>query len=232
MIRQKPRHLLLSVAYKLRKILPMSHEKRFKLFLDLEWIFDRLSHEESFKVYAADSHPIRIHSKQFILDSISEEHFVLDLGCKYGDVSSFVAEKAKSVVGVDYDKSAIEIAKSRYERGNLRFEIGEAYDYLTNQSSKFDVLILSHILEHLDQPKEFLLKFKHFFQYIYIEVPDFDRHYLNQYRLEKGARLIYSDNDHVSEFDRIELRELIKTCGLTILKQEYRFGIQKIWCQV
>ena len=40
--RQKPEHLLLSIAYKLKKILLFTKETMFKLFLDLEWIFDRL----------------------------------------------------------------------------------------------------------------------------------------------------------------------------------------------
>ena len=84
----------------------------------------------------------------------------------------------------------------------------------------------------MDDPKKFLSKFKQFFQFIYIEVPDFERYYLNQYRLDKNINLIYSDNDHVSEFDRIELKGLLQLCGITIQKEEYRFGVQKLWCKI
>ena len=66
----------------------------------------------------------------------------------------------------------------------------------------------------------------------YIEVPDFERHYLNQYRLDKNINLIYSDNDHVSEFDRLEIKGLLQSCGITIQKEEYRFGVQKLWCKI
>ena len=51
-------------------------------------------------------------------------------------------------------------------------------------------------------------------------------------RFDKNSKLIYTDNDHISEFDRAELRELVQKCGLTIQKEEYRFGVQKIWCNV
>ena len=230
--REKKRHILLSIAYKLKKVLFLSPEKRLKLFLDLEWVFDRLAHEESFKIYAADEHPFRAQSKKFILDKISTDHQVLDLGCKYGVISDYIAKKAKKVVGIDYDSDAIKIAKETYQRENLDFEVGEAYDYLMQDNLKFDVMILSHVLEHLDDPKDFILKFKDFFQYIYIEVPDFDKHYLNQYRLDMGNSLIYSDNDHITEFDRLELRDLIKSCGMKIIDEQYRFGVQKIWCSV
>ena len=230
--RQKPRHVLLSIAYLLKKILPLSNEKKFKLFLDLEWIFERLAHEESFKIYNADNHPVRASSKSFILEYITNKHLVFDLGCKYGEISNFISEKAKHVTAVDNNRDSIKIAKNRYNRSNLTFEFGDAYDYLSNQDLKFDILILSHILEHLDNPKQFLVKFKHFFKSIYIEVPDFDRNYLSKYRLDNNINLIYSDNDHVTEFDRTELSSLIAECGLKILKEEYRFGVQKLWCQV
>ena len=38
----------------------------------------------------------------------------------------------------------------------------------------------------------------------------------------------YSVNDHVSELDRVKLRELIEKCGSSIQKEEYRLGVQNI----
>ena len=81
----------------------------------------------------------------------------------------------------------------------------------------------------MDNPSEFLEKFSPFFKKIYIELPDFDASYLNHYREELNTKLIYTDNDHVYEFDRIEMIELIKSCNLVIDVAEYKFGVQKIW---
>lgn len=230
--RKKDRHFLLSFIYKFQKILPLSKRRKFKLFLDLEWIFDRLAHEASFSFYNEDNHPVRIYSKKFILDHITDTQHILDLGCKYGEITHYLANKAKHVTGIDHDKNAIEIAKSRYQKNNLSFEYGEAFEFLSNETEEYDVLILSHILEHIDEPEEFLKKFKHFFKFIYIEVPDFDRYYLNQYRLDQKNSLIYSDDDHVSEFDRDEIKTILNNCDITILEAEYRFGVQKFWCKV
>lgn len=230
--REKPRNLLLSFLYKISRVLPLGSSRKFKLFLDLEWIFDRLSHEMSFKVYSQEDHPFRKFTKDFILKKISSEHTVLDLGCNHGFISHYVAQKAKKVVGIDYDEGPITEARNKYDLENLTFEVGEAYEYLEKQSDTFDVLILSHLLEHLDNPKDFLIKFKIYFNLIYIEVPDFDKYYLNHYRRDTKNKLIYSDDDHVSEFDRYELRELLAECNLEILDEEFRFGNQKIWCKV
>ena len=136
------------------------------------------------------------------------------------------------MIGIDNDKAAIERAKNTYKRDNLEFIHGEAYDYLKNNKQRFDLLLLSHILEHLDNPKEFIFRFKDFFDYIYIEVPDFDKSYMNHYRKDLGLPLIYTDWDHVSEFDRDELAEILKECNIEIIESMYRYGNQHLWCRV
>lgn len=221
----------MSLLYRLLK-LPISDKTKLWLFLDLEWIFDRLAHETSLKYYSHETHPARIHAKKFIFNFLAESHTVLDLGCKYGEISDFVAEKAKKVVGVDHDADVIKIAEKKFQRSNLSFVYADARDYLQSNNEKFDVLILSHILEHLDNPKEFLNEFKGWFEFIYIEVPDFDRYHLNHYRQELNLKLIYSDNDHVTEFDRYELKHLLDECNIKIVEANYIFGIQRLWCRV
>lgn len=229
--RQKPKNVWTSIIYRVQKLLPISTKIKFRIYLNLEWLFDRLAHEMSFRYYSPEAHPVRQNSKKFILNHLHETSCVLDLGCNLGDVSYIVAEKARKVVGIDHNQKAIEIAKRRYQRHNLEFQYGEASEYIKSTSEHFDVLILSHILEHLDDPKEFLKKFKDNFNSIYIEVPDFERSYLNQYRKDVGAKLIYSDDDHISEFDRDELKDLLTTCGLDVIKEEYRYGLIKFWCK-
>ncbi|MFM9057321.1 MAG: class I SAM-dependent methyltransferase [Bacteroidota bacterium] len=230
--RSKPRSLLLSYLYRAQKLLPLSSAARFRLFLNLEWIFDRLAHEYSFGAYSADNHPVRRHSRAFLLKFLNENDSVLDLGCNTGDIGRAVAQKAKRVVGIDYNAEAIKRANNADNPPNLRFVSSEALDYLQKNTEPFDVLLLSHILEHLDDPKSFIRRFKDYFRNLYIEVPDFDRSYLNQYRQDQQLPLIYTDLDHVSEFDRDELNALLEDCGIEVIAAEYRYGVQKLWCNV
>lgn len=229
--RKKPRNLLLSLIYRTQKLLPLSTEKKFRLFLDLEWIFDRLAHETSFKYFNTLNHPLRIQTRKFLLSRIQPDHIILDLGCHHGDISYYIAEKAGEVIGVDHNPDAIATANKKYQRKNLTFIQGDAFEYLSGNSKKFDVLILSHILEHLDEPEAFLKKFKVFFKNIFIEVPDFDRYYLNHYRKELGVKLSYSDDDHISEFDRDDLFSLLQNCGIEVIQSEFRHGVQRYWCK-
>jgi len=231
-LRIKQKKVWISIFYRIQKIIPITNTMKFRLFLNLEWIFDRFAHELSFKIYTPEQHPIRQVSKSFLLKNISNENTVLDLGCNLGDISFIIAEKAKEVIGIDYNSFAIEKAKNIYVKDNLEFINKEALDYLKTNNKKFDILILSHILEHIEEPKDFLLTYKGFFTKIYIEVPDFERYYLNKYRKDLKMDLIYSDNDHVSEFDRNEIQEMLKECNIEIIEEEFKYGVMKFWCKV
>lgn len=230
--RKKRRLFWLSAINRLHKILPLPKKTKLKMYLNLTWIFERLSHETSFSYYNTENHPVRLLPKRFIYKYMDRGFTVLDLGCSAGQISHVLAERVKKVVGIDYDKQAIDKAKMSYKRDNLEFYHGEAFEFLANNRDHFDLLFLSHILEHLDNPKEFLLKFKDFFDYIYVELPDFDRYFLNHYRKDLKLQLIYTDDDHVSEFDRYELRDLLAECGIEILDSVYIYGDQQLWCRV
>ena len=226
--RTKKGHFLLSLFYKLDTFFPLSKERKLKLYLDLEWIFERLAHEKSFLVFK--EHPVRNKSFQFLKSKLTKEFSVLDLGCNTGDLTYQISTCVKNVVGIDYNSAHIVKARKTYIQENIQFIHGEVIEYLQQNSQRFDVMILSHILEHIENPESFLDSCKKFFRYIYIEVPDFERSHLNVYRQELGSKLIYSDIDHIWEFDRTSLKEVIQKTGLEIIEEEYRLGVQKYWC--
>ncbi len=87
-------------------------------------------------------------------------------------------------------------------------------------------------LSILNNPLTFINSFKKFFKKIYVEVPDLEATYLNQYRLKIGNELLYTDVDHISEFDRNEIKALLSECGLEIISSESRFGVQRYFCKV
>ena len=230
--RIKPTNWFLRIMYKLAKLLPMTNAAKFKLFLNLEWFFDRIAHEYSFKNYAPEIHPVRVTTKKHLLDWIQTDHHVLDLGCATGEMTYCASEKAEKVVGIDYNPTHISFASENYKRDNLSYICAEAHDYLSTTDEKFDVLILENVLEHLDHPSDFIKKFSVFFNFIYIELPDFDKNYLNHYRKDLDLPLIYTDSDHVSEFNRFDLIDIIEKNNLEIVHAFYIYGFQKMWCKV
>jgi hypothetical protein len=216
----------------LDKLLPLSSEKKLKFYLDIEWIFDRMAHERSFRVYDSFTHPIRQFTLAFLTRHLKLTDSVFDLGCSNGSLTMQIASKVTELIGVDHNERLIKQAKLRNTHSNVTFVCDDAHNYLRQNNKVFDVLILSHILEHLDDPFSFLSAYKDFFSFIYIEVPDSERNYLNLYRERLRQDLIYSDNDHVWEFDRMGIIELLQRANIIIEDSEFRMGVQRYWCRV
>lgn len=230
--RKKPNPFLLRLCYLIDKWSILKNRKKLNLYLDLEWIFARLARTTANKYYTDLDDVFGKNINEFILRKINGKHHVLDLGCGLGKNSFLIAKRAASVTGIDYDNRNIEIAKSRFNLSNLKFINNEALTFLNSSKEHFDVLILSHIIEHLENQKDFLLNFKSFFKLIYIEVPDLEASNLNLFRVNLNSNFQYTDDDHVVEFDRTELIEVLHACNLKIIDCEYIYGVQKYWCSV
>lgn len=232
MQRRKPRHLILSFLYRLSKLPFISENKKFKLFLDLTWIFERLAHSSSMRYYKNFLHPTRVEALNFLSMFLSEDYLVLDIGCSTGELTYMISQKVKKITGIDHDILSIEQAKRNYNGTNISFIHGDAQQYLLNIPLKYDIIILSHIIEHIDHPEIFLEMLIPNTSYFYIEVPDFERTFHNIYRKDIGSKLIHSDNDHVAEFDRNELEEIFNNINLTIVCNEFKFGVLRYMLKV
>ena len=104
-------------------------------------------------------------------------------------------------------------------------------DYLHKVDQIFDVLICSHIIEHLSKPSEFLLGFKKYCKRIYIEVPDFDNSFINIIRQIIGLTPYFNDPEHVYEFSREEIEDIIIKADMRILDCEFRYGVMRYWVE-
>lgn len=227
--RKKKINLKLSLLYKLHKVpfFPTS-EKRLKFYLDLSWIFSRLAHEQTFAT------PVSWNEKKlnnFLRDGIEPQSKVLDLGCGHGYIIKGILDLTSNITGIDYDISSIEAARNNIIHPDVQFVCADVFEYLdSNPDKRFDIILLSHILEHVENPGSFLKKLTSYSSRIYIEVPDFEATHLNLFREAVHSNLNYTDDDHVSEFDRAELKQLVEAAGLIVTAEEYRYGLIKFWC--
>lgn len=213
--RKKPRKLLASVGYRLHRII--GPKRCLNFLLDLEWITHRLAHASAFELGMGSTR-----RNGFLLDAIKPTERVLDLGCGDGRTTSSITAR---VIGIDHDRDAIETARKLHP--DRQFICAEAGDYLKT-AEPFDVLVLSHVLEHLDDPAGFLRTFAPRFARIYVEVPDFEADILNEVRKQRGT-IAYTDEDHIHEFDRREIEQMFAHCGLKVQSREYLFGYMKYW---
>jgi SAM-dependent methyltransferase len=92
---------------------------------------------------------------RFFVERIRAGEKVLDIGCGNGSVAFSMAEAGAIVTGIDINEPLIQSARRRYERANLIFIAGDVTKALP--SGCFDVVVLSNVLEHIDNRQQFLM---------------------------------------------------------------------------
>lgn len=83
---------------------------------------------------------------KFASRMIGDNKEILELGCNDGMGVHILAENAKKIVGVDFDKEAIDFAKKNMSKENLEFV---CEDFLNKEYGKFDAVVSNDVIEHL-----------------------------------------------------------------------------------
>lgn len=78
---------------------------------------------------------------------------VLDIGSSTGIIDATLAPFFKSVTGIDFDDQAVNFAKKTFKIDNLKFSVGDAMN-LDFESSSFNIIICTHIYEHVPNPSK------------------------------------------------------------------------------
>lgn len=98
--------------------------------------------------------------KEYVLNLVPEgTETVLDIGCGNGELAEALRAKGCKVTGVDISEKAIEEAKKFLDEG-FCFDIEKENWPDKLLTKKFDLIIVSEVIEHLFDPIVFMKKIK------------------------------------------------------------------------
>lgn len=132
---------------------------------------------------------------------------VLEVGCGEGAVLSTLAAGGWPVRGIEISASGVAAAQGR----GLDVEV---YDGVTvpADDSSIDLVVLTHVMEHLPDPRGVLQELARVGRYIAIEVP-------LEYRIRTPRDFRWTEVGHINLYTMKLARQLLQSTGLTVLEE-------------
>lgn len=161
---------------------------------------------------------------EFFLEHISSKDCVIDIGAGSGLIAYEVSKKAKNVVGIEIDINKVKQAKKIHHRRNLKFIQGDATVYPFKE--KFDAIILSNVLEHIEKRIDFLKSLHKISDNILLRVPLITRDWLPVYLKSRGFEYRL-DKTHFIEYTIDNLKKELAESRWKISSYQIYFG--EIW---
>lgn len=165
-------------------------------------------------------HRIMAYHDWFLLH-IDKSWSVLDVGCGNGALALDLAKHTKKVVGIDNNFQRIQEARSKFQASNVEYIHGDALTFLF--PGRFDAIVLSNVLEHIADRRQFLNHLSRFSDTFLIRVPMLDRDWLTLYKQERGMPFLL-DPTHQVEYTLDSFKEEVSAVGLRVDEYRVRFG--------
>lgn len=164
----------------------------------------------------------------FFVERIRAGERVLDVGCGDGTVARDVAERTgATVVAIDIVEAKIAAARAKNGHSGVAYVCGDATRDLP--AGIFDAVILSNVLEHIEERPEFLRAVRAAARpgRWLVRVPLFERDWRVPLKRELGLEWRL-DPTHFTEYTQESFAEEVAAAGLEIVEQQVRWG--EIWC--
>ena len=202
-------------------------KRLFKLKNKLEWVINERS-----IAYDSGIHPKHrlTNYHDFFIDRINDGEIILDVGCGQAIVAASIAaaRKKSMVIGIDINADNISKGRNLIEEKNLRNVKLISGDINDQEELNVDKVIISNVLEHIDNRIEFIENIKSITkaEYFLIRVPMFERDWQIPLMRELGINY-FSDNDHKIEHSINEFEKEMLASKLIIKEMKTLWG--EIW---
>ncbi len=138
---------------------------------------------------------------------------VLEIGAGDGSVLARLAELGfgKALHALEVSEKALEAIRQQRIPGLIECRLFDGYA-LPHEAAAFDLVILSHVLEHVEYPRRLLYEASRVGRYVFVEVPLEDT-------LRLGRDYVPDTVGHINVYSPLTIRWLIQTCGLAVSRQ-------------
>jgi SAM-dependent methyltransferase len=179
------------------------------------------------KLEANDLHPkhrlMKYHD--WFCARVKHDWNVLDIGCGNGALAYDVKDHCARIFAVDLNPKNIETAK-KHTKQAITYLCADATIYTFQD--KFDAIILSNVLEHIEDRVGLL---KRIYQnqdqtkppLLLLRVPMITRDWITLYKKEMGVEWRL-DKTHFTEYTHDQVHDELRQAGLKVIEHTVQFG--------
>ena len=173
------------------------------------------------KEYIHPKHLLEGEEHFWFVSLLKSDDVLLDLGCGGGAHSLAAATVVKSVRGIDHSERNLRIAENLAKRAgiaNTNFKSGSLENAIEESSDSYTSILALDILEHLVNRDQFLKEIYRLLKpggRLFLSVPNRDTKWKRL--LKRHGLFFFSDLDHKHEYTKVEIEELLKQHGFSIM---------------
>jgi 2-polyprenyl-3-methyl-5-hydroxy-6-metoxy-1,4-benzoquinol methylase len=170
--------------------------------------------------------PDKAHPKHRLMDyhgwftaQLKPEWSVLEIGCGGGFLASDLQKSCKELTVIDIVPKNAQDAAERLSQVEVLCGDATTYDF----GRTFDAIVLSNVLEHIEERVVFLCGIADLAETFLVRVPLIDRDWITLYKQELGIehRL---DPTHFTEYTEAQFVAELNEAQLHILSSRIRYG--------
>jgi ubiquinone/menaquinone biosynthesis C-methylase UbiE len=141
---------------------------------------------------------------------------IIDIGAGEGAVIDRLSKLgfSRDLYAIEITQGAINSIRSRSIINLKDALIFDGYK-IPFQSKCFNIALISHVLEHVEHPRELLFEAGRVADYVFVEVPLEDN-----FRMARNFQL--TDVGHINYFSYKTIRFLVQSCNFVVIRQEIR----------
>jgi 2-polyprenyl-3-methyl-5-hydroxy-6-metoxy-1,4-benzoquinol methylase len=164
---------------------------------------------------------------EFFLEHVATGEHVLDVGCGKGELAYDLATRGGAyVTGIDVNRTSLAFARARFPSDRLELVESDALEWVPPR--RFDVVVLSNVLEHVADRVGLLRRLVELAgpDRVLLRVPVLERDWLVGLRRDVGLPY-FSDPTHETEYSPEQLEAELRDAGLRLDELQHRWG--ELW---
>lgn len=176
--------------------------------------------------------------KEWFIERCNSSWNVLEVGSHTGVFSFALAKKVKQIYAIEIMEKMIKQAIKIHSRENIQYICADATQYDYSSCEPIDCVVLSNVIEHIDDRVSFLKKLianipwrEASIKRFLIRVPMLEREWIAVYKKEQKIPYLL-DKTHFVEYTKEQLCAELQSVGMSIVDLDIRFGEAYICAEV